>query len=63
MRYYITNYDGIPLKEQPENGYTMTDAINRLNREAKTTARLFKIKESEAERNYHIVDENFKTIL
>ena len=34
MRYFVSNDDLIPLHEQPSNGYTKLQAIERAQREA-----------------------------
>lgn len=59
MRYFVTNDDLIPLHEQPENGYTKLQAIERAQREAQQATKLFNIPIAEAVTWFHIVDDNF----
>jgi hypothetical protein len=58
LRYYVTDDDYIPLKAQPENGYTQLKAIERAQREAEESARLFGLSVSETAKWYHIMDSN-----
>ena len=37
--YYVTDNAGIPL-QQPDNGYTLQQAVNRVNREVRECHRL-----------------------
>lgn len=39
-RYYICNDAGIPLREQPDEGYTYNDARARVSREEATDKEL-----------------------
>ena len=41
MRYYIANSNRIPLKEQPNNGYTKLQVIERVQREIEQCVRLY----------------------
>ena len=61
MRYYVTS-NSIPLKAQPENGYTRLQAIERVQREIETDKKLFPTLSWEVlKHNYDIVDTvNFK---
>ena len=38
MRYFVTDYNGIPYKEQPKNGYTKLQIIERQKLEAAKNA-------------------------
>lgn len=58
MRYFVTNDDLIPLHEQPENGYTKLQAIERAQREAEQVCNLFNISINEAVKWFHIIDDN-----
>lgn len=55
-RYFVTDDNYIPLKAQPENGYTQREAILRAQREAEQDSKLFKISMSDAIKGYHIMD-------
>lgn len=59
MRYFVTNENLIPLHAQPENGYTKMQAIERAQREAVESSRLFSLPMAETVKWYHIVDSNF----
>ena len=61
MRYYVTS-NSIPLKAQPDNGYTRLQAIERVQREIETDKKLFPTLSWDAIKyNYDIVDTvNFK---
>ena len=41
MRYFVTDYTGIPYKEQPKNGYTKLQVIERVQKEIENCIRLF----------------------
>lgn len=41
MRYFVTDYNGIPYKEQPENGYTKLQVIERVQKEIENCIKLF----------------------
>lgn len=56
-RFYVTDSDYIPLKAQPEEGYTKIKAIERAQREVAEAAKLFKLPESETAKWYHIMDD------
>lgn len=58
MRYFVTDENLIPLKEQPINGYTFLKAIERAQREMTKDFKLFGGKLSEYAKYYHIMDEN-----
>ena len=60
LRYYVTDDDYIPLREQPNEGYTELQAIERAQREAERSAKLFNLKVSETAKWYHIMDSNNK---
>lgn len=60
LRYYVTDDDYIPLHEQPNEGYTELQAIERAQREAERSAKLFNLKVSETAKWYHIMDSNNK---
>lgn len=38
--YCVANSDGIPFHEQPNEGYTLQEAIDRVNREVAESQRL-----------------------
>ena len=59
MRYYIANYNCIPLRAQPERGYTLLQVIARVQREIKEDMRLFGWTFDMAKEGYTIVDSNF----
>ena len=56
MRYYVTNYDNIPLHNQPESGYTKLQAIERAQREVKECVNLFGGKPQDYTNDFHIMD-------
>lgn len=56
-RYYVTDDDYIPLREQPNEGYTQLKAIERAQREAEQAAKLFKLPVSNTAKWYHIMDD------
>ena len=58
LRYYVTDDDYIPLSNQPNEGYTQLQAIQRAQREAEQDSKLFKISMSDAVKGYHIMDSN-----
>ena len=71
MRYFVTDYNLIPLSCQPEEGYTLTDAIARYNREVKfskefvarrLSRKLTQAEENEIERDWHIREEYRKDV-
>lgn len=41
MRYFVTDYNGIPYKEQPKNGYTKLQVIERVQKEIENCIKLF----------------------
>lgn len=59
MRYYVTNDDLIPFHEQPAEGYTKLQAIERAQREVKEAVKLFGGKESDYTSWFHMVDNKF----
>ena len=59
VRYYIADYNGIPLKAQPERGYTELQVIARVQREIEKDMRLFGWTFSEAKDGYRILNNNF----
>jgi hypothetical protein len=62
MRYYVCNFDNIPLHSQPENGYTKLQAIERAQREVKECVELFGGKESDYTGYLHIMDSKFNVL-
>lgn len=56
-RYFVTDDDFIPLRNQPERGYTSLQAVERAQREASQDAKFFNISVSDAAKYYHIVDD------
>ena len=58
LRYYVTDDDFIPLREQPNEGYTELQAVERAQREAERSAKLFNLRVSETAKWYHIIDSN-----
>lgn len=58
-RYYVTNYDMIPLHAQPPEGYTKLQAIARAQREVRESAELFGGDPKDYVSYYHIVDDKF----
>jgi hypothetical protein len=44
MRYYVTNDDLIPFHEQPAEGYTKLQAIERAQREVKEAVKFYHLK-------------------
>jgi hypothetical protein len=60
LRYFVTDDDYIPLREQPNEGYTELQAVERAQREAERSAKLFNLKVSETAKWYHIMDSNHK---
>ena len=40
-RYFVANEHHIPLRSQPENGYTYLQAIMRVHRELETCVKIF----------------------
>lgn len=57
-RYFVTDDDYIPLSNQPNNGYTKMQAIQRAQREAEEAAKLFGLDISDTVKWYHIMDSN-----
>lgn len=62
LRYFVTDDDYIPLKAQPENGYTKLQAVERAQREAEQASKLFKLPISDTAKWYHIMDSNNKIL-
>ena len=62
LRYYVTDDDYIPLKAQPDEGYTKLQAIQRAQREAEQSAKLFKMRVADTAKWYHIMDSNNKIL-
>ena len=60
MRYYIADHNGIPLSNQPENGYTKLGAIERAQRECEECVLLFGGKIQDYTNDIYIMDSNFK---
>lgn len=58
-RYFVTNEDLIPLRAQPDNGYTKLEAIERAQREVDECVKLFGGKPSDHTSSFHIVDDKF----
>lgn len=59
MRYYVTDENGIPLHSQPDEGYTLAEAIQRHAREVVFSG----LPEKEADRFFRVVDQNMNIIL
>lgn len=59
MRYYIADYNRIPLKEQPERGYTLLQVIARVRRAVEWDKCLLGLEFNEAKEGYTILDSNF----
>lgn len=59
MRYYIANYNCIPLKEQPERGYTQLQVIARVHREVERDMQFFGWTFDIAKEGYTILDSNY----
>ena len=60
MRYYISDNNGIPLRNQPKNGYTKLEAIERVQRECEECVSLFGGKIQDYTNDFYIMDNNFK---
>lgn len=60
MRYYISDNNGIPLSNQPKNGYTKLEAIERVQRECEVCVSLFGGKIQDYTNDFYIMDNNFK---
>lgn len=60
MRYYVADYNGIPLRSQPENGYTKLGAIERAQRECEECVSLFGGKIQDYTNDFYIMDSNLK---
>lgn len=56
-RYYVTNEDLIPLRAQPEDGYTKLEAIARAQREVDECVKLFGGKPENYTSCFHIMDD------
>ena len=66
MRYYIGNYNGIPFREQPNEGYNnMLDVARRILREVETDIKLTDKTFEESITDYTIIihDDNGKHII
>lgn len=59
-RYWVTDDNYIPLSNQPDNGYTKMQAIQRAQREAEQTVKLlgkrFGVTIQDTVKDYHIMD-------
>ena len=62
MRYYVADYNGIPYREQPENGYTKLQVIERVQREVESCVRLYGGKFGDYVDWFQIKDKNMKTV-
>ena len=62
MRYFVANYNGIPYKAQPPEGYTLTEAKERIQREAARDAHDFGGSIEEHAKSYLILDQNFHEV-
>ncbi len=62
MKYYIADYNGIPLREQPDEGYSLEEAIERVHREIAECVMLFGGKPEDYKKSFCIMDEKFHTI-
>lgn len=59
-RYYVTNEDFIPLRAQPNEGYTKLQAIARAQREVDECVQLFGGKPEDYTAYFHIFDDKMK---
>lgn len=57
-RYYVADSDEIPLKAQPEEGYSALKAVERAQREAERDAKMFNTPISETRAWYCILDKD-----
>lgn len=62
MRYYIANENCIPLRSQPENGYTKLQVIARVQREIEECIKLFGGTFADHKRVFTILDSNFHEV-
>jgi len=62
MRYFIANNDNIPYKEQPYNGYTKLQVIDRIHREAHTDASLFGGAYTDYIHDYRVLNSKFDDV-
>lgn len=60
-RYYVADDNYIPLREQPDEGYTALKAVERAQREAERAAKMFNEPISETRTWFHILDKNFNS--
>ena len=61
-RYYVANSDGLPFPNQPNNGYTYLQAIERVQREIEECIKLFGGRRSEYTEWFEILDNNFDVV-
>lgn len=60
MRYYVCNADFMPLPYQPDEGYTLLGAINRIYREIDDDIRLFGGTFKDHKPSYHVMDDKMR---
>lgn len=56
-RYYVANEDFIPLRAQPNEGYTKLEAIERAQREVDECVKLFGGSPADYTTCFHIMDD------
>ena len=61
-RYYVANSDGIPFHEQPNNGYTYLQAIERVQREIEECIKLWGGSYNDYKEWFIVFDNNFNEI-
>lgn len=62
MRYFIADYNNIPYKEQPYNGYTKLQVIARIHREAHRDASLFGGVYTDHIHDYRVLNSKFDDV-
>ena len=62
MMYCVAGNDGIPFYEQPHNGYTLEEAIERVGREIEECVILFGGKPEDYKNDFIIYDEKFNEV-
>ena len=60
-RYYVADDNYIPLREQPDEGYTALKAVERAQREAERAAKMFNEPISETRTWFHILDDKMNS--
>ena len=61
-RYYIADHNGIPLRCQPENGYTYLQVIARVQRELDECVKLFGGKPQDHKDGFMVLDSKFHEV-